>query len=367
MLRRLLLIGMLLLLVSCQEPLAQLDCFRPLINTPTTKLATGQRLVMIDRILAIEPAPTKPITLQFALVNNPSTQFSFNFNQKNNHVKFIDLENFFGIKPAATLECQDIFAPQHYSFVLEVIASTKSYTQPFDIEYKADINDFNYYGFQFTQPIDGILMTVIVIGVGLIFLLIMYGVILVILFRNKLYIKKIVVFVLLSKLFLTTVIFHIDFYNFNQKTPLYCYSMITVANETYQPLGEGIKMFPNAIQSQNTDLEFYPMYTDLYNDSERYIYNNDIYRYRFYLKHMPALHSVPTYPNCDREFDFTHIDMYKFKQNNEVSTIPIIIKPFYKDQLDNNADFILAYDFAGAMLTLSILAIPMLLFIRSQH
>ncbi len=366
MLRRLMLFGMVLLLVGCEPP-QQLECFRPLINTPTTQLATGQRLVMIDRILALEPASTKPITLQFALVNDPVTRFSFNFDQRNNHVKFVDLENFFQIKPAATLECQDTLMPQTYSFVLEVISNTKTYTQPLEVSYKADINDFNYYELQFTQPIEGIIVTVAIIGIGLIFLLTIYSVILVTILRNKLYINKLVITVLLIKLFLIIFIFHIDFYNFNQKTTLYCSSMIAVANEKYQPFGEGIKMFPNAIQSQDPDLEFYPMYTDLYDDNERYMYNNYKYIHRFYFNHMPEISSVPTYPNYNREFDFTYIDMYLFKQNNEVSTIPIVIKPFYKDQLDNNIGFIRAYDFAGAMLTLSIFSIPMLLFIRSKR
>ncbi|WP_110520522.1 hypothetical protein [Herpetosiphon llansteffanensis] len=363
MLRRLVWIGILLLLVGCQQPPQQLACFRPLITTPTTQLATGQRLVILDRILAIEPAPTKPITLQFALVNDPLTRFSFNFNQKNNHVKFVDLENFFHIKPVATLECQDTFVPQNYSFVLEIISNTKTYTQPFDVSYKADINDFNFYDLRFTQSINVTLIMFAIIAIGLIFLLIMYSIIWITIFRNKLYIKKLIIIILLIKLALVIFIFHIDFYNVNQKTTLYCYSMITVANEKYQPLGEGIKMFPNAIQSQDPDLNFYPMYTDISDDGNNYMYNP----YRFYFKHMPVLSSLPTYPNCNREFDFTYIDMYLFKQNNEVSTIPIIIKPLYKDNLANNIGFIRAYDFAGAMLTLSIFSIPMLWFIRSQR
>ncbi|MBM7841967.1 hypothetical protein [Herpetosiphon giganteus] len=367
MLRRLLWIGMLLLFVGCQQPPQQLACFRPLINTPTTQLATGERLVMLDRILAIEPAPTKPITLQFALVNDPLTRFSFNFNQKNNHVKFVDLENFFHIKPVATLECQDTFVPQSYSFVLEIISNTKTYTQPFDVSYQADINDFNFYDLRFTQSINVTLIMFAIIAIGLIFLLTMYSVIWISIFRNKLYTKKLVITILLIKFILVIFIFHIDFYNFNQKTTLYCYSMITVANEKYQPLGEGIKMFPNGIQSQDIDLNFYPLYTDLSDDENNYMYNDSRYFYRFYFKHMPALNSVPTYPNCNREFNDIHIDMYLFTQNNEVSIIPIIIKPLHKDNLDNNISFIRSYDFAGAMLTLSILAIPMLWFIRSQR
>ncbi|MFD3164592.1 hypothetical protein [Herpetosiphon sp. NSE202] len=126
-------------------------------------------------------------------------------------------------------------------------------------------------------------------------------------------------------------------------------------------------MFPNGIQSQDIDLNFYPLHIDLSDEENNYMYNDSRYFYRFYFKHMPALSSVPTYPHCNRELNRTHIDMYLFKQHNEVSTIPIIIKPLYKDNLDNNIGFIRAYDFAGAMLTLSILAIPLLLFIRSQR
>ncbi|MFD3164593.1 hypothetical protein [Herpetosiphon sp. NSE202] len=228
MLRRLLWIGMLLLLVGCQQPPQQLACFRPLINTPTTQLATGERLVLLDRILAIEPAPTKPITLQFTLVNHPLTRFSFNFNQKNNHVKFIDLENFFHIKPVATLECQDTFLPKSYSFVLEIMSNTKTYTQPFDVSYKADINDFNFYDLQFTQATNVKLMMFAVIIIGLIFLLIIYSIIWVVIFKNKLYTKKLIITILLVKFILAIFILHIDFYNFNQKKTLYCYSMITV-------------------------------------------------------------------------------------------------------------------------------------------
>ncbi|XSG75602.1 hypothetical protein ACP8Y2_01115 [Herpetosiphon llansteffanensis] len=362
MLRRLLWIGILLLLIGCQHrPL--FECFRPVVSTPTTKLAMGQRLVMLDRILAIEPAPIKPITLEFSPVHDRLTTFRFNFERQNNHVNFADLERFFQITPPESIVCDDTLQPQHYSFVLEVISNTKSYTQPFEVAYKADVNDFDFYNVDPAEIYNKNYSILLIIILGTFILITLVIKVFILIVVDELYKETSVRIATIIAMILILGIFNFDFYQNNQELIPYCYSIKGHYNQKYLPIGKGTVMLPNGIQSQETDLKFYPLH-DL--DQVGGSLDNRT-SYRYYFEKMPELESMPKYPNCDVAFDFIYTDMYLVKQNNTISSIPITFKPEHKWYLDWKIESIKKYNISRSILTSVMLLTVIMLFIRSKR
>ena len=358
MLRRLLLMGMVLLLVGC-DPAQPIPCFFPVISTPTTQLATGQHLVMIDQILAIEPAPIQPIQLRFALISDPSKVFVVDLNQQSNYFHLDRLESFLDIRLPYTLQCQLLDEPLHYTFTLEVVSGDQTDSQPLELAYQADINAFGYYSLDISGAGTDIKFGPLVIVLATITLLILYKKIYIGFFALALYQHRAVKIALVINIIMVVVIFNTNYYKYLNNNPMYCYSFNGRNNQ--QSMMNGTIMLPNSIIAQDIDNTLYPMY------SERDIYGFEAGIHQYYHKHLPSIDSMPRYPDCDDDYQFSYTDNYVIKHGDDIENHSISIIASRKPTLDQDIEVVRFENFIVALLVLIILSIPIGFVIQSKR
>ncbi|GAA5530030.1 hypothetical protein [Herpetosiphon gulosus] len=358
MLRRLSWIGMLLLLVGCDAP-EPVACFIPIIRTPTTQLATDQRLVMIDQILAIEPAPIQPVQLRFALTSDPSKVFVIDLSQQHNYFHLYQLESFFDIRLPYTLQCQLPDEPFHYTFTLEVVSGDQTDSQPLELAYQADINAFGYYSLDTSGAGTDIKFGPLVIVLAVITLLTLYKKIYIDFFALELYQHQAVKIALVVNIIMVLVIFNINYYKYLNSNPMYCYSFNGRNNQ--QSMMKGTIMLPNSIITQDIDNTLYPMYST----KDSYAFETSIHQY--YHKHLPPIESMPGYPDCDDDYQFSYTDNYVIKHGDDIENHSISIIASRKPTLDQDIEVVRFENFIVALLVLIIFSIPIGFVIQSKR
>ncbi|XSG75603.1 hypothetical protein ACP8Y2_01120 [Herpetosiphon llansteffanensis] len=358
MLCRLVWIGMLLLLIGC-NPLDPVDCFYPVISMPTTQLAMDQHLVMINEVVALEPAPKQPIQLRFVLQTDPSKVFVIDLSPKNNYFRFDQLESFFNIYSLSTLRCQLPDEPLHYNFTLEVVAGEQTYSQPLKLAYQPDINAFGYYSLDTSGEGTDIKFGLLVIFIAVITLLILYKKMYIGFFTLRLYQHRIVKIAFVINITIVLVIFNINYYKYLNNNPMYCYSFIGRDNQ--KSTFNGMVMLPNSIISQEIDNTLYPMYSG----KDNYTFEANIHQY--YHKHLPPIESMPVYPDCNDDYKFSYNNNYEIKDGDKIEHHSISISSKLKTTLDEDIKVVRFENFLVALLVLIIFSLPVGFMLQSKR